>query len=193
MMHPTKITAKTKSAAAGALELEVNLVLRHPNLDPQDSRLRRIYYGSQLCLLASTTKMSSSLLHPPAHLSPEVALRVSQQAPAILRDTPKSITPYAWNSLWTTAESPELWSTYENLMLSCLRTGDEDSARLCLGRLTERFGITNERLLALVGLYDESTAKTEGELNNVLKSYENLLKNDPTNTVCLEYIAWNSY
>jgi len=68
-------------------------------------------------------------------------------------------------------------------MLSCLRTGDEESARLCIGRLTERFGTSNERVLALAGLYDEATAKTEAELNEVLKSYEKILKNDPTNTV----------
>lgn len=70
-------------------------------------------------------------------------------------------------------------------MMSCLRTGDEESARLCLGRLTERFGTSNERVLALIGLYDEATAKDEGELDEVLKSYENLLKNDPTNGVSI--------
>lgn len=127
--------------------------------------------------------MSSSLLHPPAHLPPEVALQLSQQAPAILRNTPSSITPYSLSSLWSAAETPELWSAYENLMMSCLRTGDEDSARLCLGRLTERFGTSNERVLALIGLYDEATAKSEKELNDVLKSYEDILKNDPSNGV----------
>jgi hypothetical protein len=128
--------------------------------------------------------MSSSLLHPPAHLPPEVALHVSQQAPTILKDTPATIKPYTLNSLWNAAETPELWATYENLMLSCLRTGDEDSARECLQRLTERFGTSNERVLALIGLYDEATAKTEAELQDVLKSYAGILKNDPTNGVC---------
>jgi len=128
--------------------------------------------------------MSSALLHPPAHLSPETALHVSQQAPGILGSTPATIKPYTLNSLWNAAETPELWSTYENLMLSCLRTGDEDSARSCLQRLTERFGTSNERVLALIGLYDEATARTDAELQDVLKSYTNLLKHDPTNGVC---------
>lgn len=127
--------------------------------------------------------MSSALLHPPAHLPPEIALHVSQQAPSILQSTPSTIKPYTLNSLWTAAESPELWSTFENLMLSCLRTGDEDSARLCLDRLTERFGTSNDRVLALVGLYDEATAKTEAELTEVLVTYETILKSDPTNMV----------
>ena len=68
-------------------------------------------------------------------------------------------------------------------MLSCLRTGDEESARLCLGRLTERFGTDNERLLALVGLYDEATAQNDAELKKVLDTYETILKKDPSNMV----------
>lgn len=70
-------------------------------------------------------------------------------------------------------------------MMSCLRTGDVESARLCLGRLTERFGTSNERVLALIGLYDEATAKDEAELDQILKSYEDILKNDPTNGVSI--------
>jgi ER membrane protein complex subunit 2 len=127
--------------------------------------------------------MSSSLLHPPAHLPPSVALQLSQQAPALLRNVPSSISSYSLSSLWSAAESPELWTTYENLMLSCLRTGDEESARLCLGRLTERFGTDNERLLALIGLYDEATAQNDTELKKVLDTYETILKNDPSNMV----------
>lgn len=68
-------------------------------------------------------------------------------------------------------------------MLSCLRTGDEESAHLCLQRLTERFGAGNERLMALRGLFQEAIAKDDAELKQVLEEYENILTQDPTNIV----------
>lgn len=128
--------------------------------------------------------MTSSLLHPPAHLPPTVALQLSQQAPALLRSTPSAISPYSISSLWSAAESPELWTTYENLMLSCLRTGDEQSAHLCLERLTERFGAENERLMALRGLFQEATAEDDAALKSVLEEYEKILAQDSSNMVC---------
>ncbi|PBP20901.1 tetratricopeptide repeat domain-containing protein [Diplocarpon rosae] len=125
--------------------------------------------------------MSSSLLHPPAHLPPVVALRLSQQAPALLQSIPSSISPYSISSLWSAAETPELWTTYENLMLSCLRTGDEESAHLCLQRLTERFGANNERLMALRGIFEEARANDDAGLKNILREYENILAQNPEN------------
>jgi hypothetical protein len=127
--------------------------------------------------------MSSSLLHPPAHLPPTAALQLSQQAPSLLQNTPSSIAPYSIGSLWATSESPELWTTYENLMLSCLRTGDEQSAHLCLERLTERFGAENERLMALRGLFQEAIAQDDAALKQVLEEYDNILVTDPSNMV----------
>lgn len=129
--------------------------------------------------------MSSSLLHPPAHLPPAVALKLSQQAPALLRNTPSSISSYSISSLFSTAESAELWTNYENLMLSCLRTGDEQSASICLERLTNRFGAENERVMALRGLFQEAIAEDDAALQKVLKEYENILKKDPTNMVSI--------
>jgi hypothetical protein len=66
-------------------------------------------------------------------------------------------------------------------MLSCLRTGDEQSARLCLARLTSRFGADNERLLALRGLFQEATAADDIALKQVLEEYETILEKDPSN------------
>lgn len=125
--------------------------------------------------------MASSLLHPPAHLPPSVALQLSQQAPELLRSTPSAIASYSVSSLWSAAETPELWTSYENLMLSCLRTGDEQSAGLCLERLTERFGAGNERLMALRGLFQEAIAVDDAALKQVLEEYERILKDDPAN------------
>lgn len=125
--------------------------------------------------------MASSLLHPPAHLAPATALQLSQQAPALLQTAPSSISSYSVSSLWSAAETPELWTVYENLMLSCLRTGDEESAHLCLERLTARFGTDNEKLMALRGLFQEAVAQDDAALRQVLDQYENILKNDPSN------------
>lgn len=68
-------------------------------------------------------------------------------------------------------------------MLSCLRTGDEESAHLCLKRLTERFGDDNERLMALRGLFQEAVAKDDAALKKVMEEYESILMADPTNMV----------
>ncbi|KFY20966.1 hypothetical protein V491_03278 [Pseudogymnoascus sp. VKM F-3775] len=126
--------------------------------------------------------MSSSILHPPANLPPSVALQLSQQAPALLSKTPSSIAPYSLSSVYAAPETPELWTTYENLMLSCLRTGDQQSARVCLDRLLTRFGGSNERLMALQGLFQEATAESDADLQRILKEYDAILKSDPANT-----------
>ena len=68
-------------------------------------------------------------------------------------------------------------------MLSCLRTGDEESAHLCLQRVTERFGADNERLMALRGVFQEAIAKDDAELKQLLEEYDLILKDDPGNMV----------
>ena len=68
-------------------------------------------------------------------------------------------------------------------MLSCLRTGDEQSAHLCLQRLTERFGADNERLMALRGVFQEATANDDAALKTVLEEYEKIITKDPSNMV----------
>lgn len=127
--------------------------------------------------------MTSTILHPPAHLPPSVALQLSQQAPSILQNTPTSISPYSINSLYALEDSAELWTTYENLMQSCLRIGDQQSAHLCLERLTSRFGSENERVMALGGLFQEAIAEDKAGLERILNEYDAILARDPTNTV----------
>ncbi|TGO24308.1 hypothetical protein BPAE_0106g00120 [Botrytis paeoniae] len=130
--------------------------------------------------------MSSALLHPPAHLPPALALQNSQQAPSILRNTPSSISSWSLSSIWTAAESPELWTTYENLLMSCLRTGDEKSAQLCIKRLQERFGVENERIMAMRGLLCEVNAEDNAALQKVLDGYEQNLSDNPNNMPILK-------
>ena len=124
--------------------------------------------------------MSIDLLQPPIHVPPSTALRISQQAPAILRHTSGFRLPYPFSLLLST-ESQESWTTHENLFLACLRTGDDKSALNCLEKLTERFGKKNERIVALRGLYHEATAENQKELEAVLKGYVEALEEEPTN------------
>lgn len=70
---------------------------------------------------------------------------------------------------------------HENLLLAALRTGDDAAARQILDRLITRFGATNERLIALQGVYEEALAKDDKELEKIFNDYEKVLKDDPTN------------
>lgn len=74
---------------------------------------------------------------------------------------------------------------YERLLLSCLRTGDDKAAHGCLEKLIDRFGATNERVMGLRGLYQEALAQDDFALERVLKEYNDVLGNDPVNTVSL--------
>lgn len=125
--------------------------------------------------------MSTSLLQPPTNSSPNTALNLSQQAKTFFKSQSSwlSSLPYPINLLINT-ESQEKWQIYENIFLSCLRTGDNESAYLCLEELTDRFGKANDRLIALQGLYREATAQDESQLAEVMKSYEEILQGDPS-------------
>ncbi|KAI1312845.1 tetratricopeptide [Xylaria venustula] len=125
--------------------------------------------------------MSSSLLHPPSHLPPATALRHSQQAPLILESSQGAISTSIIQSVLSSSETQELWTVYENLLQSCLRTGDDESAHQCLSRLVHRFGNDNERVMALKGLLKEATATDDATLDLVLAEYEQILQVNPAN------------
>lgn len=72
---------------------------------------------------------------------------------------------------------------YEKLLLSCLRTGDDKAAHLCIEKLIDRFGATNERVMGLRGLYQEAVAKDDAALERILNEYDEVLAEDPVNTV----------
>lgn len=67
--------------------------------------------------------------------------------------------------------------------MSCLRTGDDQAAHQCLKRLVARFGNDNERVQALSGLVKEAEAQNNGELEEVLKEYNQILGENGTNIV----------
>ncbi|RYO87333.1 hypothetical protein DL762_004263 [Monosporascus cannonballus] len=125
--------------------------------------------------------MTSSLLRPPSHLPPAIVLKHSQLAPRILENTTGAISNSALQSLLASSETSELWTTYENLLLSCLRTGDDEAAHRCLGRLVKRFGDENERVLALKGLLKEAEAEDDATLEVILNDYDQILADNPTN------------
>jgi hypothetical protein len=119
--------------------------------------------------------MAPSLLRPQAQLSPAEALQLAQQAPTILRSNPKAFSSSPLSFLFSSSETPELWMIYENLLLACLRTGDDRSAHEFLERLVLRFGDDNQRIMAMKGLVREAEAANNGELETVLKEYDEIL------------------
>ncbi|KAL9123080.1 MAG: hypothetical protein Q9187_000357 [Circinaria calcarea] len=109
------------------------------------------------------------------------AVRFSQNAPRYLEKQGNLQTSTILSFLLA-KETSEVWMNYEQLLLSCLRTGDDKSALLCLDSLIGRFGVDNERVMALRGLYQEVVAEDETALEKVLQEYENVVLQDPTNT-----------
>ncbi|CAD6503209.1 BgTH12-02877 [Blumeria graminis f. sp. triticale] len=105
-----------------------------------------------------------------------IALHLSQLAPKLLRDLASSS-----SNIWSSTESLQLWETYENIVVSCLQAGDEDSANMCLQKLSKRFGQDNERLMALTGMFKEAVAKNDEELMTILDEYDKILNQNPVN------------
>jgi ER membrane protein complex subunit 2 len=127
--------------------------------------------------------MVAKLNRPQGELSPEDALRLSQQAPSILESNPKAFSSTPLVSLFSASETPDIWIIYENLILSCCRSGDSEAAHQCLERLVIRFGDDNERVMALKGLVKESIADNQGEWTQLLMEYDSILGPDATNIV----------
>lgn len=127
--------------------------------------------------------MAPPTLLPASQLSPADALAVAQQAPAFLRSSPATVSSSPLNTLLYGSEKSELWLQYENLILTCLRTGDDTAAHAALRRIVSRFGDDNERVQALQGLVKEAEAQNDGELEKVLKEYNQILSVNDTNIV----------
>ncbi|CAG9999914.1 unnamed protein product [Clonostachys byssicola] len=125
--------------------------------------------------------MAPSLLGPQANLSPAEALQLAQQAPEILRNNPKAISSSPLVSLFTAAETADLWTIYTNLLVACLRTKNDQSAHECLDRLVLRFGEKNEWIMALQGLVKEAEAESRDQLQAVLGEYDSILKENSSN------------
>ena len=127
---------------------------------------------------------------PPAQRSNEQpqaqVLRHAQIAPQYL-ELHSTSASHPLPSLIKQAESVELWNTYEQLLVSCLTSGDDKTAHMCLERLTGRFGPSNERVMGLKGVYLEAIAETDRDLEKTLRDYENTLSQNPVNGVSSRY------
>lgn len=121
------------------------------------------------------------MLNEPIHSSDLVAtLRFSQQAPMILgRQATSNIA-----ALSPVSEQSGEYGTLEQLFFSCLQTGDDKSALICLDRLTQTFGHSNERIMGLRGLYEEAMAVDYSSLEKCLQTYDDILSQNPANLVC---------
>lgn len=126
--------------------------------------------------------MASLLFSPPAQTSPSQAVQISRGAPSVLnrRSLISSVLPFTFLQ---GAESAETWATYERVFLACLRTRDDESARRCLEKLTQRFGESNERIMGLKGMYEEAVARDDAALQKILRGYEKTVAQEPTNIV----------
>ncbi|RJE18886.1 hypothetical protein PHISCL_08778 [Aspergillus sclerotialis] len=112
-------------------------------------------------------------------------LYLSQQAPSILdrRLTSKSsVQPLTIPG----CEHLEEQETVEKLFVACLQTGDDKSALLCFEHLTQCFGLSNERVTGLRGLYEEAIAEDDTGLENCLQKYNKLLQENPVNVPILK-------
>lgn len=127
--------------------------------------------------------MTPSLLRPQGHVSCAEALKVSQLAPEILKSNPRVFPTSPLGSLFAAPETGDVWTVYENLLLSCLRTGDDKAAQDCLERIVVRFGEKDERVMALSGLVQEAKATNNNDLEKILKEYEAILEANDANVV----------
>ncbi|OAQ63522.1 tetratricopeptide repeat domain-containing protein [Pochonia chlamydosporia 170] len=125
--------------------------------------------------------MAQSLLQPVGSLSPAETLKLAQQAPEILRKNPRAFSASPLSSLFSAPETADIWTIYENLMIACLRTGDDEAANECLERIVTRFGDRHDRVLSLKGLVKEATAANNTELDKILEEYDALLQQNDAN------------
>lgn len=117
----------------------------------------------------------------PLRLSNSEALKLSEQVGQYLQTSLSSNTPIPIPFVLY-AESPQSWHTYERLLVSCLRIGNDKAAHQCLEKLIERFGASNERVMGLRGLYQEAVAQDRPTLEGILTKYDEVLAEDPGNT-----------
>jgi dienelactone hydrolase len=111
------------------------------------------------------------------------ALHLAQQAPAIIGHESGA-------GASSSKDTADYYARIEQLMLACLRTGDDQSAQTCLNRLSLRFGPSNERIMGLRGLYEEATAKDQSALEKCLQEYENILSQSPVNVVSNGFLGY---
>ncbi|RAL06291.1 uncharacterized protein BO80DRAFT_395991 [Aspergillus ibericus CBS 121593] len=110
------------------------------------------------------------------------AFHLAQRAPLILRRQGNMIPHTSVNS----GKNPEDYGVIEQLLFSCLQSGDDKSALLCTEELAARFGVTDEKVTGLRGLYEEATAENRPTLEKCLQKYDLMLSENPVNLPILK-------
>ncbi|KAL3463756.1 hypothetical protein BJX64DRAFT_256095 [Aspergillus heterothallicus] len=108
----------------------------------------------------------------------------SQQASVILGQE-SSARSLSWLSI-SNKEGINEYDALEKLYFSCIQSSDDEAALQCLEHLTQRFGSSNERVLALRGIYNEATAESQSSLELSLKRYDSILAQNPANLSVLK-------
>ena len=104
---------------------------------------------------------------------------LAQKAPLILQRQSSSVETFAPSSV----RGIENYGVVEQLLFSCLQSGDDKSALLCTEQLAARFGVTDERILGLRGMYEEAVAENRSSLEECLQTYDLPLSENPVNLV----------
>ena len=125
---------------------------------------------------------TTSLSHHAGHSDAPLELHLAQKAPEVLSRPAPATMPFPL-SLFAPTDSPEIRAEYEQMLLACLRTGDDKSAHICVERLSARFGATNQRVMGLQGLYQEATAQSTTDLEEILEEYNAILTENSVNVV----------
>jgi ER membrane protein complex subunit 2 len=116
---------------------------------------------------------------------PQDALQLARKAPSVLAKSSSIATTFPMSVIGT-PESPSTWMELATLFYACLRTGDDKAAHLALEKLTKRFGETNDRVMAMRGMYQEAVAQDEAELRSILQDYNRILSENPVNVPILK-------
>lgn len=150
------------------------------------SYLIRWYFGLDLLARTSTFSVFMALVSVLKQPHSQ-ALDLSQQASQFLREKSPSGSLKSAIPLIYSPESADIWIEHERIFLSCLRTGDDKGAFLCLEKLIDRFGATNEKVMGLRGLYQEAVAENDAGLKKILQDYNEILAGDPANSASYFY------
>ncbi|KAL4811572.1 hypothetical protein BDV18DRAFT_11562 [Aspergillus unguis] len=109
----------------------------------------------------------------------KTSLHRSQQAPGILGQQ-ASNTLFS-RFLTSNQESTDDFGAFEKLFFSCIQSADDKCALTCLERLTQRFGSSNERVMALHSIYNEAISRDQSGLERCLKKCDDILSQNPVN------------
>lgn len=94
-----------------------------------------------------------------------------------------NLAPSYLSSSLSKADTYSNWALHETLFYACIRAGEDNTAKLCIQRISDRFGSDDDRVSAMAGVLEEVMAETPQQLEQMLQVYELALEKDPTRLV----------